>query len=153
MQTWNGAALLITLLSASLLWNSCSEDASVPEPTNIVAVPGNGLAIVSWQFAAIAIRDSAKYNVTYSKIGGNENCALDAGQGDTNCVYSISGHSSIMKISGSDLISQIDTVYGLTNGISYAFTVEGFTSYGEYGVSYGKSNPVTPLASDTAKAP
>ncbi len=135
-----------SLFLAALL-NSCMNETPLPSATNVVAVAGNGMAVVSWRFPAAAIRDSARYSVFYVDSGNVDyNCYSYDIPYTGRCEFPQGGYSSIEQVPGSSQYSESDTVYGLTNGQTYFFTVTGFTAVYEYANSYERSNPVTPMA-------
>lgn len=99
------------------------------EPTSVLALPGNGRAVVSWSRPALdGGAQITSYNVTADPGGGT----CQAIDGATSCV-----------------------VQGLTNGDPYTFTV--VANNGAAGPASSASDPVTPFAyvrtSDATSAP
>jgi len=151
--------LFIAIILNSCLLDMTPETVYVPAPTHIVAVAGNRMAIVSWQFpnAAINYEDDI-YSVFYVDSGNvDENCYAYYYGNEYNdlvdsCAFPATGYSSIQKVQGSTQLSESDTVYGLTNGKTYVFWVTGIdNSLAGYAQSFGESNAVTPMATDTAR--
>jgi len=125
----------------------------LPPPTNVLAVAGNHQAFVSWKLpVGNGVKRGVTYQVDYFLNGLGMSCTtnfLNPGC-NINEDYTVVGDSE-----------GIDTINGLTNGLSFIFTVIAIPNIDNsdtsvtdttYTMSHLASNTVTPLASDTATA-
>ena len=152
--------LLLGILILIPLWNSCVESengycSGYPVvPINVVAVAGNGQAVVSWQVSPYDLSVGVGHSVLYPQGGGlGLNCNMNPSYGD--CVVGCKFTSCLSGCARLPADSFSCTVKGLTNGKTYAFIVETFSlasnPYCRYNGNSASSSsaPVTPTASST----